>query len=189
MTKMKKAARYFAVAVFFFVAGMIFAPSGTLVRKVQKKLTYNTKTSQRLYDKWDKSSLFFSESGESFSDFAERNETFLIYFWATWCPHCRNINGEMNALKDARISLVGLSFDTVQDEYNSYLAENPVFWRDLFQKDEEEMLTFCKRVDELNIPSIPSVWVVSGGKVKKIFVGETGAKKLPSFLKKNGWLP
>ncbi|MBR1403653.1 MAG: redoxin domain-containing protein [Treponema sp.] len=175
-TKSKNLLVYVLIALVFFVAGMIFVPSGTLVRKVQKSLSYTKSISQKLYDGWEKDKLYFSD-GTSLKDFENSNENYIIYFWATWCPHCRNITGEVNSLKNAGIPLIGLTFDASKDEYNSYRTENPCFWEDLFQKDENGEFVFCPRKDSYNIPSIPSVWVVEKGKVKELYRGEERIKK------------
>lgn len=178
--KFKKIITYVLVALIFFVAGMIFSPEGKVVRGIKKSLQYTKAVAQKLYDGWEKENLFFDD-GTSLKDFEDSNETYIIYFWAAWCPHCRNINSDVNSLKDAGLPVIGLTFDRQREEYDSYLAENPPFWKDLFCKNEDGNLDFCPRTDSLNIPSIPSVWVVKSGKVREIYRGE---KKIRKFCEK-----
>ena len=73
-----------------------------------------------MYDSWEKSALFFESSGETFESFAQKNESFILYFWATWCPHCKNIFQQMQTLKNANIQTVALPFDSDWDSYHLY---------------------------------------------------------------------
>ena len=178
-----------AVALVCFLAGMILAPGGTVMTVVRKKLSYTRNTAQRLYDAWKLDELYFAENGSSFRDFVSDNDTFLVYFWATWCPHCANVADTIESLKNASIPLVAMPFDTDRDAYDSYLRDNHPFWLNAMQKTETGELSFCPREDAHNIPLIPSVWFVRGGKVKSVFIGETGVDELISFLKKRAMLP
>ena len=171
---------FIALIIFIsFVLGMIFSPSGKIVRKLHKKLSYTKSSAQKLYNAWDKEKLFF-KNGTSLHIFEEENESYAIYFWAAWCPHCRNVTKEINSIKNSDFPLIGLSFDVSKDEYYSYLEESSCFWNDLFQQQDEEFV-FCKRVDSYNIPSIPSLWIVDKGKIQKIYIGEKGIREFVNF--------
>ena len=171
---------YAIVALFFFLAGMFFAPNGNFVRKVHKKLSYTKGIAGRLYNGWEKENLFFQD-GTSLKDFEDVNKTYIIYFWATWCPHCNNIHEEMNSLKNSVIPLIALPFDTSKEDYDAYCAENPCFWQDLFQKNGEGEFIFCPRENSYEIPSIPSLWIIKNSKIEKIYIGEKSIRK---FFKK-----
>ena len=184
-----KAATHIAVAVLFLFLGMFIGPRGTNAQAQLKKWRYTTATAQKLYRAWDKDTLFFEAGGEPFSEFASQHDTFILYNWASWCPHCKNVNAALGRLQSAPVPTVALTFDTDWDAYRSYRDSARPFWRDLVQHDADGTAVFTPREQEFNVPLIPSVWIVSGGVVKKIFVGEAGGAKLFPWLERHGLLP
>ena len=172
------------VAAIFFFCGMFVGPKGSNLKSHIKQWRYTAGSAQKMYDSWEKSALFFESGGESFESFAQKNESFILYFWATWCPHCKNIFPQMQNLKNANIPTVALPFDTDWDSYHLYREKNAPFWQDLVQHSKDGEAVFVPRKDAFDIPLIPSVWIIKNGKVQKIFVGESGAKKFFSYLEK-----
>lgn len=175
-------------AAFFFLAGMFVGPKGSNLKSKMKTWRYTKTAAQRLYEQWDKSSLFLESSGESLDSFEKKNGTFILYNWATWCPHCKKINPSMQRLEKASIPTIALTFDVDWDSYRLYREKEKPFFQDLVMHDESGKNEFVPRKNEFDIPLIPSVWIVKNGSVQKIFVGEPGAEKLFSYLEKQGFI-
>ena len=175
-------------AAFFFLAGMFVGPKGTNLKSKMKGWKYTRTAAQKLYERWDEDSLFFGNGGESLKSFSEKNGAFILYNWATWCPHCKNINQKLQRLEKASIPTIALTFDTDHDSYKLYREKTSPFWRDLFMRDESGKDKFVPRENEFDVPLIPSLWIVENGSVQKIFVGEAGADKIFSYLEKRGFI-
>ena len=180
--KLQAAISYIAVAVLCFFAGMPLCPSGANMRKARSALSYTRHTAQRLYDGWDKDALCFAD-GTALASFETAHDTYLVYFWATWCPHCANVADSIETLSSAAVPLVALPFDTDRDAYEAYRSEHPHFWQDLLLKDSSGERVFCPRTGAYNIPSIPSVWLVRNGRIEKRFRGEKGIAALLPYLR------
>ncbi len=177
---------YSLVALVFFFLGLLVSPGSIPRRKIVKKLSYTKAAAQRKYDKWDKASLVFFDSGQSLADFESQHDTFILYFWATWCPHCRNIQDKMNLIDEdlnSYLPLVSLSFDTKKEDFDLYSKEYPYTFPVLVERKSYGENSFCLREGNFNIPSIPSAWVIKSGKIQKIFIGEKGADKLYEWLR------
>lgn len=171
------------IAICFFLLGVFFAPSGKIMRSLQKKIRYTKSAATRLYSGWDKNKIYL-EDGVSLQEYEQKNKSYIIYFWATWCPHCRNVTDEINSIVNTQIPLIGLPFDVSKNEYETYKNEKLILWQDLMHKDDNGERFFCSRTDSLNIPSIPSLWIMSNGKILEIYKGEKGIKKfMHSFSK------
>ena len=179
---MKNLVNYVLVALVAFLLGVFLAPSGRFTKAVKSKMKNNRFAAQKLYQKWDTGSLSFYDGG-SFDDFRSKNERFAIYFWATWCPHCENIKDTIQELDISKLQLIGMTFDRDKDVFEQYRSETPYFWHDLV-KTSGGNWDFVERAEQYKIPLIPSVWIIERGKVKKVFVGEAGIKKLPAYLEK-----
>jgi len=53
-------------------------------------------------------------NSKQLKDMIDRKETFLIDFWAPWCPHCRKINDAYDLLaqeQDGKLPVVKLNMD------------------------------------------------------------------------------
>ncbi len=179
---MKNKLNYVVVAVVFFLLGMVLSPSAPLVKSIRKKFLYTRGVAQRLYNKWDKDDLIFAEDEKSFAEFSRENEKFIVYFWATWCPYCRDVTDVINLISmDAEIPLVALTFDDDKKKLADYRSEKEINWRNIVKKSDSGW-EFVKRENQYNIPLIPSVWLLENGKVKRIFVGSDKIKEIPDFL-------
>lgn len=173
----KSAVSFVLVAAFFLLLGIVVS-TGAPRAKIEKALRYNRSVAQKLYNGWDKESIFLP-NGRTFAEFERENDSYAIYFWATWCPHCRNAKESIRSFDGSSVPLVGLPFDTDAQKYAEAKAEFEPFWEDITLGDGG----FVPREGAFDIPSIPSVWFVENGKVRKIFVGESGLSKLPEWLK------
>ncbi len=173
---------------FCFFAGMFVGPNGSNLKSKMKGWRYTASLAQKLYDQWDKDALFFESGGGTLSQFVQNNGTFILYNWASWCPHCKKINSDLQKLQNAAVPTIALTFDTDWDSYRLYREKNALFWRDLVHKTTTGENQFVIRENEFDVPLIPSVWIVQDGKIKKIFVGESGVPKLFSYLEKSNLL-
>lgn len=179
---MSKKWNYAAVAAVFFLLGMLLSPSAPLVRSVRSKFRYTRGVAQRLFRSWDKESLVFAADGKTFESFERENEQFILYFWATWCPYCRDCTDIMQSVAtSAKIPFAALSFDDDKAKFAEYQAENTLYWNNIVQKSADGW-DFVKREKAYNIPLIPSVWLVENGKVKRIFVGSEQISMLGDYL-------
>ena len=54
----------------------------------------------------------------------------VLFFWATWCPHCReeimNLNGRLDTLGQEGIKVVLVSVGETKEEVAAYLKHNNV---------------------------------------------------------------
>lgn len=157
------------------------------MQKLRKKLSYTRFTVQKLYNGWEKDALFFQGSDDSLADFEGENSSYVLYFWATWCPHCTNVADKMARLESAKIPMIALPFDTARDVWDKEIAENPHWWRDLVRKNADDW-DFVERAGAYNVPLIPSVWFVENARVKRVFIGEKGVDKMLLQLEKQGLL-
>lgn len=51
----------------------------------------------------------------------------LIVFYASWCPHCKELLPKLNALKkqnDSKLNIVALSLDTKKDDWSNFVNGN-----------------------------------------------------------------
>ena len=179
----KNIINYIIVALFAFFAGMLLCPQGKVVHLIRSKMNYTRGTAQKLYKQWDKSKMFFySDSGDSksFTEFEAENKTYALYFWATWCPHCVNVF-ETVATSSKNIPFASLPFEKKEESYIDYKSKHDYLWQDLVLHENGGQ-KFIPREKEFNVPLIPSVWLIKNGKVKKVFIGETGIKKFSLYL-------
>jgi len=56
----------------------------------------------------------------------------LLYFWASWCPHCRDEVPKMveayKNLKNKNFEIYGVSLDENPDEWKKFSAEKHIPW-------------------------------------------------------------
>ncbi|MEZ7198249.1 TlpA family protein disulfide reductase [Pseudodesulfovibrio karagichevae] len=73
----------------------------------------------------------------------------MLFFWASWCPSCKQQIPELEALqkdKGERLNLVALSVDESEDALDRYMAKHPmdvpVYWgnQDLARKFRVEAI-------------------------------------------------
>lgn len=188
MTKQKwnSVLNYVIVALVFFLAGLVCSPGAKVSKTIKSAFRYTRASSQKLYDAWDKEQIFLirgnNQTVKSLKAFEQENDTYIIYFWATWCPHCMKIEDEVMALKDASLPLIAMPFEKDSKVYQEYREGKNPFWADLMTLDSAGQLNFCQRKDEFDIPLIPSFWLVKDNKIKKVFIGKKGIKKLKAKL-------
>ncbi len=147
-------------------------------------MAYTVGKSQKLYSNWDIDKLYFVDDKKPFNSVVSSESTFIVYFWASWCPHCENIYPIMNSLSSLNVPFVAMTFDTEMEKYKDYVSTKKPLWSDIMFLSSEGDIEFVSRKEAYAIPSIPSVWIIKNGKVQKIFKGEKGIAKLPAYLKK-----
>jgi len=65
----------------------------------------------------------------NFSEFRGDNDA-IVFFWATWCPHCRvqlkNLNEQKDKLKSANIRVVLIDVDETKEQVGEYLNRHQI---------------------------------------------------------------
>lgn len=61
-----------------------------------------------------------------------RGKFVVLEFWASWCPDCQAATPAMLTLYESckadDVSFIGVSFDTEQEAWQSYITENMMNW-------------------------------------------------------------
>ncbi len=92
------------------------------------------------------------------------NDTTVVVFWETWCPHCRREVPKLQEMysqyKDDGLQVIGvtrLTKSSTDQTVQDFLAQNPVDYP--MAKVADSLATF------FSIAGIPAAAVVKGGKV------------------------
>jgi thiol-disulfide isomerase/thioredoxin len=107
-----------------------------------------------------------------------RGKAVLIQYWATWCTPAKNDMAVLKQLvgKHGRsFAVIGVSVDGGAKELNSYLAENPMPWEQIYEEGGQD----SRPANALGIITVPTMILVDPeGKVinRNIQVGEIEAE-------------
>ena len=74
--------------------------------------------------------------GRSYSLDKYRRKDLVIYFWATWCPACRNevrdVKKAYRLLRSEGVSFISVSLDKHRDTLQKFIKENQITYPVLF---------------------------------------------------------
>ena len=88
----------------------------------------------------------------------------IMFFWATWCPHCREqlaqLNGQRQEIERKGIKIILVDLGEGKEQVRSYVKKNKVNL-DVFL-DEDESLS-----EEYQIEGVPTL----------VFIGQDGVTK------------
>ena len=81
----------------------------------------------------------------------------LLFFWATWCPHCQKITPQLIALKqklsDQDFEILAINFKEGRDKLKRFAQNQGINYKILLDKKGEVFSLY-------NIPGVPVVIVV-----------------------------
>jgi len=107
-----------------------------------------------------------------------RGKRVVLVFWASWCPDCRN---ETEVLKELygtfasdRTVFIGISFDTDEEAWRKYIADNGMVW---LQHREQKPWQESTLATAYNIKWIPTLYLIDeDGKVAFATADAAGMK-------------
>ncbi len=89
-----------------------------------------------------------------------RGQVVLLQYWATWCEPCK---AHMATLKDLHsrygrsgFTVIGINLDSTQQEMDSYLAENPLPWTQVFEDGGLD----SRPANDLGILTLPTMLLI-----------------------------
>ena len=90
----------------------------------------------------------------------------ILFFWATWCPHCRSqlarLKAAQSGLKDAGVALVLVDIAEPKRDVQRFLAQKGFDFEVLLDREGEA-------AEEYRISGVPSfVFVAADGKVRDV---------------------
>lgn len=114
----------------------------------------------------------------NFSDYA--GKTKVLYFWATWCPACRNetapLQEMMPLLKEKNIEFISVSLDTDLGRIQKYAEEHglqdPILFDGKGWKNET--------AETFGVNSTPSFFII--GPENQMIVNGSWHKQLQKFV-------
>ena len=164
-----------------FVLGVFVVKIVPKVEKFFRVHSYNNKYASERYKKWDKNTIYL-ESGETLTEYESNHDEFIIFFWATWCPHCKKILDTMQQLSKKN-NCIGLPYDKDFDYYSCFIqTKNFPFANLVTDLSSDGSFKFIQREGIFYVPLIPSCWVIKNGEVQEIFVAEVGIEEIKEHL-------
>lgn len=165
-----------SIATFFLgIAVVVAIPS---CKKIIRLKRYTVNQSASLFQKWDKKNLVLNSNGKPFSEFINENKCFVVFFWATWCPYCKDTMDANKILAERNIAIIGLPYDYDSEYFNWFVDKHNFGWDNLLRLDSHGKTSFVQRKGHFYVPLIPSWWLIENGTVSEIFVGNQGKEKL-----------
>lgn len=80
-------------------------------------------------------------SGNSVSLSNYKDKAIILFFWTTWCPHCRtqlsNFIGKYDSLKSANIELLAIDIGESKERIRSFLSKYSIKFPILLDLDSE----------------------------------------------------
>ncbi len=103
----------------------------------------------------------------SLSDF--KGEAVMLFFWTTWCPHCRNkvpmLNREYKNIKSAGIELLAINVNEPRNRIKEFADKNSIAYPVLLDSDGRVF-------SQYNVIGVPTFILISReGKV--VFTGNS----------------
>ena len=108
------------------------------------------------------------------------SDKILLFFWASWCPHCKELIPELNEIYAADsnkdIQVIGISIDTNIDELKQEINDNGILWPNIAELKgwDGEIVT------QYGIAATPSIFLLD--KEKAILAKPTNKTQLRKLL-------
>lgn len=113
-----------------------------------------------------------------------KTENTLVLFWASWCPHCKQMLPELKKifqqLPSGKLEIVAISIDTDHKEYNKALKEGNFPWLNYCDYDGWD----SKIVTDLDVFATPTMFLLD--KSKTILSKPINLEELKQALDVNG---
>ena len=93
-------------------------------------------------------------SGNDISLSGFHDKSFILFFWTTWCPHCRrvlsNFKDEYENLKNEGIELLAIDVNESKERVESFVSKNSIIYPVLLDLDGE----VSKKYSVLGVPTV-----------------------------------
>jgi peroxiredoxin len=106
-------------------------------------------------------------SGEetSFNSFRHRKKS-IVFFWASWCPHCRtalvDVNSRRSSIKSAGIKLAAVNTGENARKVKKYVEDQRIHL-EIFLDESQE---FAKQYGVVGLPTF--VFIDEGGAIRDV---------------------
>ncbi len=164
-----------------YFAGTYFLPK---IQKDMRNKSYTLESAQKKYSSWEKDRLVVKFDGveKTLSDYENEHQNFAIFFWATWCPYCKD-NLDFIKSMAAKSNIIGMPFDDDSEYFNFYVEKKSLNWGNIVKSVTlDGSVDFVPREDSFDVQLIPSVWIIKNGSVEKIIVGSKNLHELETLL-------
>jgi len=120
--------------------------------------------------------IVYDEEGTEFDLKNIKDDTYLITFWATWCPPCMHEKPELEKLKkelykNTEIKFIDISFDSDIDKWKQFIKGKKTMGMQLISKKEK----LTRRL--LQISAIPMHYIVNPDGIYKEYESFEQAQK------------
>lgn len=108
------------------------------------------------------------------------SDKIVLFFWASWCPHCKELIPELNEIYKAdsnkNIQVIGISIDTNIDDLKQAINDNDILWPNIADLKgwDGEIVT------QYGIAATPSIFILD--KEKTILAKPTNKAQLTKLL-------